>query len=84
MAGNISTAGGVVRDSRGTGFGVSPLRRRGSTRECAKCGAPMVAIKTGEWREFCDRCVGDAWQTVYDRDRRIGAIPENLRRDYRL
>ncbi len=44
----------------------------------------MVALKTGEWREFCDRCVGAAWQTVYDRDTGIGAIPANLRLSYGL
>jgi hypothetical protein len=42
----------------------------------------MVATHTGDWREFCNRCVGAAWQTVYDRDAGIGAIPENLRRSY--
>jgi hypothetical protein len=42
----------------------------------------MVAVKTGDPREFCDRCVGEAWQIVYDRDAGIGAIPANLRRYY--
>jgi hypothetical protein len=44
----------------------------------------MVASKTGDPREFCNRCVGEAWQTVYDRDAGVGAIPENLRRNYGL
>lgn len=37
---------------------------------------------------LCSRCVHDnheiAWRTVYDRDRKIGKIPANLRAAYRL
>jgi hypothetical protein len=37
---------------------------------------------------FCQRCVEEnheiAWRVVYDRDRKIGRIPKNLRAAYRL
>jgi hypothetical protein len=37
---------------------------------------------------FCSRCVRDnceiSWRVVYDRDRKIGKIPRNLRVAYRL
>lgn len=37
---------------------------------------------------FCSRCVQDnceiSWRVVYDRDRKIGKIPANLRAAYRL
>lgn len=62
---------------------LAPSRR---TFRCLLCKAPVPMKTAFETGGACIRCVTTnlGWHEVYDRDRRFGAIPENLKRAYGL
>ena len=55
---------------------------------CLWCHANTTHADVTRNHGLCRSCVHDnvelSWRTVYDRDRRIGAIPANLRDAYHL
>lgn len=64
----------------------SPARNRMTT--CIWCHAPVLITAARRHEGICPLCVSEnseiAWRTVYDRERGVGQIPPNLRRDYQL
>ncbi len=65
-------------------------RARVSNRSatCLWCHQLAAHAEIVRNRGLCERCVNDnseiGWRVVYDRERRIGAIPRNLRVAYGL
>ncbi|HUO06447.1 MAG TPA: hypothetical protein VMU16_14710 [Candidatus Binataceae bacterium] len=55
---------------------------------CLWCQQPVAYIESLRQHGFCRACLQDdpevGWRLVYDRDRQIGTIPENLRAAYAL
>jgi hypothetical protein len=56
--------------------------------DCLWCHAATTHADVIRNRGLCHRCAHDnveiAWRLVYDRDRKIGSIPSNLRLAYGL
>jgi hypothetical protein len=55
---------------------------------CLSCRLPMPLADAVKRRGVCALCVEElailGWRLVYDRERKVGAIPPNLRAAYRL
>jgi hypothetical protein len=55
---------------------------------CLWCREPLRLGLAVKHHALCARCRAEAaaagWRLIYDRDRRIGAIPHNLRAAYNL
>ncbi len=55
---------------------------------CLSCRQPLRLALAVKQRGICAPCLAElalvGWRLVYDRDRRIGAIPRNLRAAYSL
>ena len=55
---------------------------------CLWCHEATTRADAASHRGLCPNCVHDnvdlSWRLLYDRDRRIGAIPRNLRVAYGL
>jgi hypothetical protein len=58
------------------------------TAPCLWCHQITTHADVLRHHGLCGQCVHDnhemAWRVVYDRDRKIGRIPRNLRAAYRL
>jgi hypothetical protein len=69
---------------------IAPDRPTGSSRTASCLWCHEVATHADLMRNhgLCPSCVHDnvelSWRVVYDRDRKIGAVPPNLRLAYRL
>jgi len=69
---------------------IAPVRPNASSRvvACLWCHGSTTQADVVRNHGLCRSCVHDnielSWRLVYDRDRRIGSIPKNLRRAYRL
>ncbi len=69
---------------------IAPARPSASSRvvTCLWCHENTTQADVVRNHGLCRSCVHDnielSWRLIYDRDRRIGAIPSNLRVAYRL
>lgn len=56
--------------------------------KCLWCREPVRLALAVKHQGICPQCLEEtttlAWRVIYDRDQKIGAIPENLRAAYNL
>ena len=60
----------------------------GRSASCLWCHLQATYVEVVRNRGLCQACADDigelGWRVVYDRDRKVGAIPRNLRIAYGL
>jgi hypothetical protein len=69
---------------------LNPLDRSYLRRfvRCLICHGPVLLVFSARHQGVCQQCLDEitslSWRVIYDRDRGVGALPQNLRDAYNL